>query len=109
MKDIYGEKELPPALSIDKMEAGMERIRNLVGQYICTNCCSHKVVRTLNTAPGCVDVLEITLHSQTEEVVVPPTNTKDLWFKVHTFICTCKRKALICEIDRSFEFTMSKD
>ena len=40
---------------------------------------------------------------------MPPKDNARLWFKMHSFLCSCKKKALICEIDKVSEFEYSKN
>ena len=61
MKDTYGEKLVPPILPA--YHINLDEIKRLVNQYLCTNCCSHRVVRSHHTAPGCVDVIEMTTNA----------------------------------------------
>ena len=87
----------------------MEQLKAKINEYLCANCCSHRVLRNSLTAPGCVDVLEVTTNPQADDVAVPPLDKKTkMWFKLHSFICSCKRKALICETDSNTDFSYKK-
>ena len=87
----------------------MENLKSSVKQYLCTNCCSHRVIRTQKTAPGCVDVMNTYHGLRNEDVVVPPKENHEKFFQMHSFVCGCKKKALICETDKFSEFSYTKD
>ena len=107
IKDTFKEKLVPP-ISPTKINMGL--LKSRVSQYLCQNCCSHRIIRTSKTAPGCVDILQISASCSNEDVAVPPLKKKDqLWFSMHTFVCTCKRKALIVETDKFSDLVYTKD
>lgn len=70
IKDTYNFKLVPPILPA--RIADMDQLKNIISQYLCTNCCSHKVIRDQKTAPGCVSVIEVALNPRNEDVGVPP-------------------------------------
>ena len=109
IKDTFREKLVPPINPANTYN--IEHLKQRVNQYLCTNCCSHKIVRTPRTASGCVDVIEIAACPWGEEdIAVPPVNKPNqLWLKLHTFVCSCKRKTLICETDKYSEVQYTKD
>ena len=80
-----------------------------MGQYLCRDCCSHKIVRSAGSTPGCVNVIEITMNHFEEEIVVPPKDNSKHWLDMHSFICSCKKKALICQNSKFDDFKYSKD
>jgi len=107
IKSIYKSKLVPPILPARTQD--MDHFRSLVKQYLCTNCCSHRVIRTPRTAPGCVDVMDTYQGLRNEDVVVPPKDNHDKFFQLQSFVCGCKRKALICETDKLSDFRYTKD
>ena len=107
IKNTFKEKLVPPILP-GKL-ASFDQLKAKVAEYLCPKCCSHRVIRNTRTAPGCVDVLEIPTNPQNDDVVVPPLEKKSkMWFQFHSFICSCKSKALICETDQNSDFAYKK-
>ena len=46
---------------------------------------------------------------RSEDVVVPPKENHDKFFQMLSFVCSCKKKALICETDKFSEFSYTKN
>lgn len=46
---------------------------------------------------------------RSEDVVVPPKESNEKYFQMHSFVCECHRKALVCETDQFSDFKYSTD
>lgn len=78
IKSTFNYKLVPPIMPARTRD--IDHLKSLLKQYLCTNCCSHRVIRTPRTAPGCVDVMETYQGLRSEDVVVPPKTSHEKYF-----------------------------
>lgn len=90
-------KFMPPLLP--SKDSTIHQLKHITDSYLCKDCCSHKMVRMQTTMHGSLDIIECYAGSN-PSILLPRVEAQNATnFQLASFVCACRRKALICEID----------